>query len=233
MNGRWVGVLVPETYGSSEDNRATMDRIARPFSASRSRPWVPVTDFLDGLPAGSRVLDLAGGNGRHAEAARVRGHDVVLSDISSALLLEGPDVGRVQGDMLRVPFRPRSFNAVLCIAGIHCVQGRARRVAALASMRELLVDDGRALISVWARGQPRLDKKARPLAEADGYEDGDVIVPWGKDVDEPVDRFFHLYAEDEIVGEVEAAGWIVESVEGHELTGQGVVDNHFVVARRT
>ena len=66
--------------------------------------------------AGQRVLDLACGAGRHAAALRQRGADVVGMDLSMPLLRRACGrccCGLVRGDMRRLPFAERSFDAVL------------------------------------------------------------------------------------------------------------------------
>jgi len=58
-----------------------------------------------GLQAGSRVLDVACGAGRHARALKEIGHRVIGIDLSRDLLAEARDVSCVRGDMRRLPFR--------------------------------------------------------------------------------------------------------------------------------
>jgi SAM-dependent methyltransferase len=73
-----------------------------------------------GLP-GKRVLDLACGAGRYSAALAERGARVVGLDLSTALLhAAGAELGEregllglVRGDMLRLPFRPGSFDLVI------------------------------------------------------------------------------------------------------------------------
>jgi len=66
--------------------------------------------------AGRRVLDLACGAGRHAAALRRRGARVVGLDLSAPLLARARErgaCGLVRGDMRRLPFGARTFDAVL------------------------------------------------------------------------------------------------------------------------
>lgn len=58
-----------------------------------------------GLPAGSRVLDVACGAGRHARVLAEIGHRVIGIDLSRDLLTEAKDITRVRADMRRLPFR--------------------------------------------------------------------------------------------------------------------------------
>lgn len=204
-----------------------MDAIAAPFSATRDRPWPQVERFLATLPEKARVIDVGGGNGRHARVAAAHGLHPVLVDVSGSLLRHARGLDRVQADMMALPFQTATADAALCIAAIHCIQGRKARIQALAELERILRPGARALASVWARDQPRLAARARTYA-GPGAEVGDVIVPWGKDVDRPVERFFHLYGADELGQDARAAGFTVGPVDSVDLTGQGVPDNHFV-----
>lgn len=69
-------------------------------------------------PAGSRVLDLACGDGRHLAPLRDSGYRPVGLDLSKPLLeragdREGGNWPLVRGDMRWLPFRRDSFSAVL------------------------------------------------------------------------------------------------------------------------
>jgi SAM-dependent methyltransferase len=57
-----------------------------------------------GLRAGSRVLDVACGAGRHARALKALGHRPVGVDLSRDLRAEARDVPRVRADMRALPF---------------------------------------------------------------------------------------------------------------------------------
>jgi SAM-dependent methyltransferase len=68
-----------------------------------------------GLVPGMRVLDLGCGPGRHAAALADRGIEVVGVDISEAFLRLLPNGWPVRADVRRLPVRPESFDAVICL----------------------------------------------------------------------------------------------------------------------
>lgn len=216
-----------------------MDRIGAAFDASRDRPWPAVMEFLASLGDGTRVLDLAGGNGRHAVPASPRLRFVV-ADVARPLLAKAgeraPGLGLVEADMARLPFRARAFEHVLCAAGIHCVRGRSNRIAALKEARRVVEPGGRACFTVWARDQPRFETRLKEAAKllanpgAPPPEMGDVVLRWGHDVDAPVDRFFHVYEAQEIAAELEEAGWKSVRVESHAFGSGARLDNHVALA---
>src|SRR3989304_5479897 len=106
------------------DVRSVYERIADSFARTRARPWPEVLDFLDGLPARSRILDVGGGKGRHLKALVARGHHGIGVDFSRELLTIGregippADVRWIEADATRLPLRDRSGGAALCVAGL-------------------------------------------------------------------------------------------------------------------
>lgn len=117
-----------------------------------TRPAFPpeVIDALTEELSGCRaVLDLGVGTGRVALPLRERGFDIVGVDLSSKML----DVGRAKGlpdlavgDVCRLPFRQKAFDAVLAAHILHLVSNwpallsEVRRVA-----REKLVTISRTV----------------------------------------------------------------------------------------
>lgn len=61
-------------------------------------------------------------------------------------------------DGLGLPYRPGSFDAVLCIAVLHHMSSPARRVQMLAQIAAVLRPGGRALVTVWATQQEQPKK---------------------------------------------------------------------------
>lgn len=85
-------------------------------------PWV--ARFAHLIPAGSPVLDVACGHGRHARHARARGHPVTAVDIDTsgvADLAPDPGVTIVTADLESGawPFAPGAFGAVIVANYLH------------------------------------------------------------------------------------------------------------------
>lgn len=77
------------------------------------------------LQAGDRVLDVGCGPGRHAQALRRRGVEVVGLDIAHRFLAEAGPGRWVRADARRLPFRPGGFDAAisLCQGGFGLLGG--------------------------------------------------------------------------------------------------------------
>ncbi|CAB3228831.1 unnamed protein product [Arctia plantaginis] len=136
------------------------EQIAGHFSTTRHKPWPKVVQFMEGVPAGSVVLDLGCGNGKNI----LRRNDIVqiACERSTGLLAEckehilgvsGADCLRL--DLLRVPLRNQGADVVICIAVIHHFSSKARRLQAISNIHQLLRNGGRALITVWAKDQTK------------------------------------------------------------------------------
>eukprot|EP00955_Chlamydomonas_euryale_P100944 365313-Chlamydomonas_euryale.AAC.45 len=65
-------------------------------------------------------------------------------------------------DALALPYRAASCDAALCIAVLHHMSSVERRSALLAELLRLLVQGGRALVTVWATEQVRNPPSSAP-----------------------------------------------------------------------
>lgn len=122
-----------------------------------------------GLPPGARILDLACGWGRHALALAGSGLEVVGVDRSFTLLKEASAATGARlpwwvcADMCDLPFRPGSFDAVVCLfSSLGYFLSDDEDVRVLEEVRRLLTPRGRLLIETIHR-----DSAVRDYAERD------------------------------------------------------------------
>ncbi len=188
--------------------RATYERIAEPFAASRAEPWPEVLSFATSLPADARIVDVGSGNGRHARSLASAGHPVVAVDFARNLLLIGRRGSRgrvwgraidwVQADAAALPLRSESMDAALCVAVLHHLPSRDERIAALREIRRVLSVRGRVFVSVWALDQPRFRKVLDARKQLPPEARGDVEVPWTMPDGVVIPRYYHLFQEGEL-----------------------------------
>ncbi|KAI1816388.1 S-adenosyl-L-methionine-dependent methyltransferase [Poronia punctata] len=128
-------------------------------------------------------------------------------------------------DSLALPYRRGTADFALCIAVIHHMSTRERRVEALRALLECLrEEDGQVLVYVWALEQkssrrgwdagsaqdqlvPWVMKANQNNVKKDKDADETSTVPVGKD--ETFERFYHLYREGELEEDMRAAGGTV------------------------
>ena len=125
------------------------------YFAQLTSQSVPAT--LDGarVGEGTRLLDVCTGPGMLAAAAVQRGAQVVALDFSGKLLeiakRNVPGAEFQQGDAQALPFKPESFDAVVCGYGIIHVPEPQK---ALSEMHRVLKPAGYVAVSVWEAPKP-------------------------------------------------------------------------------
>lgn len=188
--------------------RATFERIAEPFAASRAEPWPEVLSFTTSLPPETRILDLGCGNGRHARALASAGYTVLAVDFARSLLAIGRrgSRGRVwekriewlQAEAAMLPLRNATVDAAICVAVLHHLPSADERVRALREVRRVLVPRGRVFVSVWALDQPRFRRAVEARRHLPAEVRGDVQVPWTMPDGIVIPRYYHLFQEGEL-----------------------------------
>ena len=148
------------------------DAIAGHFSATRFSVWPRVREFIESLRAGALVADAGCGNGKYFGVRRdifVSGSDRSpgLAAVAARRLRPAgasapvPLADVAVADAMRLPYRPGSCDAALCIAVLHHISTPARRVALLEQLAAALAPGGRALVTVWATEQGDMKKVAK------------------------------------------------------------------------
>ncbi|ALC42006.1 CG17807 [Drosophila busckii] len=141
------------------------DQIAQHFSDTRHTPWPKVTEFLQSFDPHSVLLDVGCGNGKYLNC------NTELFSIGCDRSLGLLDVCQGRGqrvfrcDCLQLPIRSDSIDGCICIAVIHHLASRQRRLQALRELTRVLRPGGRALVYVWAKDQCRNDRKSTYLRQ--------------------------------------------------------------------
>lgn len=201
-------------------------KIAPHFSQTRHKPWPLISKFLLSLPAGSIGIDVGCGNGKYMDvnpAIWILGSDRSEELARIAKTEKGGHrfADAIVGDALDLPHQAGRFDFAICIAVIHHLSTRERRIEGIRALLDILVPDGgdrepgRALIYVWALEQ----KSSRR-----GWDEGDkqdVMVPWvmkrrekneGQANEQTFNRYYHLYRAGELEEDVvQAEGRVLDS----------------------
>lgn len=203
------------------DTRAEWEGLAEAWEKARRRAWPAVEAYAVRFRAGSRILDLAAGNGRHGVGPIKAGAEVVAADFSRSLLHFARERGLacVQADARELPFAARSFDGALFVAGLHCIPRRAARLGALAEMHRVLRPGAEALVTVWSRFRG---------GSVAGWATADADVPWGG-----IDRYYHFYQPWELAADCRAAGFSEVRITGERMASGAawLPDNWFARLR--
>ncbi|XP_046394315.1 alkylated DNA repair protein alkB homolog 8 [Ischnura elegans] len=137
----------------SKHVRDVYEEIASHFSETRHKPWPNISKFVEELSAGSILLDVGCGNGKYFGINKEIFE--VGCDQSAGLSAVANDRGFqvFTCNCLHLPLRPGAVDAVICIAVIHHLSTKERRLQALMKILEVLRSGGQALIYVWAKEQ--------------------------------------------------------------------------------
>jgi len=141
----------------SEHVHEVYEEIAEHFSGTRHSPWPRVKEFLCNLPNGSLIADIGCGNGKYLGVnpkVVAIGSDRSLN-LCSICKERGFPI--IQSDIMKVPFRERSFDGCICIAVIHHLSTPERRLDAFNELIRIVKVGGLVLAYVWAIEQTEND----------------------------------------------------------------------------
>ncbi len=215
---------------------STYDLIARGY---RRRLWPLVMNFLSTLNKDSVILDLGCGKGDAClywleNGGRVcAGLDASTGMLKEALrtLKEVPSPHLlIAGDVEALPLRDESADSALLVSVLHHLTPKEARINALKELRRVLRDNGVALVSVWARYQPRIIIKVlRSLLK--GYRGDsvwDILICSGLGC-----RHYHFYSLKELISNAKEAGLRVIDSGVYEAPGKGASrKNYFIIVRK-
>ncbi|MCS7134969.1 MAG: class I SAM-dependent methyltransferase [Candidatus Aenigmarchaeota archaeon] len=178
------------------------EEIADAWSNFRTKPKKSIPfNKINGF-----VLDVGCGNARNIiplakKGLKCVGIDFAKNMIKNALNLckkNNVKVDFVIADMLYLPFKNKTFDTCLCIATLHHLDSRLKRILALKEMKRVCKNE--IYITVWYRWQlfhlVNLLKNFRHF--------GDVYVEW-KRKDKILKRYYHLYTKAELEKDLKKA----------------------------
>ena len=132
--------------------------------------WHRVKSFLEELPAGSLLADVGSGDGKYFGLNP--GVVCIGCDRSWTLLQvsKEPAMETFCCDAVSLPLRSSVFDATICIAVLHHLASKERRVATVRELVRIIRPGGRVLIQAWALEQGDESRRV--------FEEQDVLVPW-------------------------------------------------------
>ena len=160
--------------------------IASEFNVTRAYKWSWITNFINSLPKNSLIYDIGCGSGRNMDYSDYRfiGFDNCKSFIE---LCRNKGLKSYYSEITDIKIRDNSADALICIATFHHLSTYENRIKALQELKRIVKINGKILLSVWAKEQP---KKTR--ITFDSY--GDNIVFWKK----KYPRYYYIFELDEL-----------------------------------
>ncbi len=214
------------------------DRLTQGYSRIEfERTKELLTRVLPAPPA--RVLDVGGGPGAYAAWLAGQGFDVRLVDamplhVEQATELAGGRFSAVVGDARSLEESDGSWDAVLLLGPLYHLLEREERLAALREARRVLRPGGVLAAAAISRFASLLDGFLRGLLDEAGWAVVEADLergehrPVGRRVELFTTAYFHR--PDELQGEVEDAGFVLDALFGVEGPGwsrpDSPVDEH-------
>jgi SAM-dependent methyltransferase len=160
--------------------------IASEFNVTRAYKWNWITDFINSLPKNSLIYDIGCGSGRNMDYPNYQfiGFDNCERFIE---LCRNKGLKVYYSEITDIRIRDNSADAIICIATFHHLSTYDNRIKALQELKRIVKINGKILLSVWAKEQP---KKTR--ITFDKY--GDNIVFWKK----KYPRYYYIFELDEL-----------------------------------
>ena len=165
--------------------------IASEFDNTRYRPWSCVEEFLDNIPEGSVIGDIGCGNGKNM----LYRNDCLNygCDFSKNLvkISQKKNLNVILGDVLNIPYQTNIFDYTICIAVIHHLSTKEKRVKAIQELERVTKPHGKILILVWALEQEKESKRK--------FTQQDNFVDW-KDKKQNLlgKRYYYVFKENEL-----------------------------------
>jgi ubiquinone/menaquinone biosynthesis C-methylase UbiE len=112
---------------------------------------------------------------------------------------EASRVNLLQGDIGFLPLKNESVDAVLYIATLHHLPTPQDRLQSLLEIKRCLKPGGSSLISVWAQEQEKFKEELEKSKDnqEDGFEYGDIFLPWRLKEGGEFQRYYHLFSKNE------------------------------------
>jgi SAM-dependent methyltransferase len=118
----------------------------------------------------------------------------------------------VRGDVTRLPFVDNLAKGAILVATLHHLTTGQERLAALKETRRCLINEGKCLLGVWAKEQPKFAENIeRARAELGvSWEPGDMLLDWKLPDGRVFPRYYHLFCGEEFSELIARSGFSIE-----------------------
>jgi len=189
--------------------RNVYDNFASDWNARKTELLSPMKLFLPLVRKRDVILDAGCGTGRHLlplakRSLRVEGFDSSKEMLKYARrkLIEGQvkEVKLTKEDIVGTHLPSSTYDKIFCIAVLHHLRSRKRRIMALKEMYRLLKPGGMLLVSVWNYYQPRFKGKKKSC-----------FIAWKITTGKSYNRYYYFFEKDELELLAKKACFLIKS----------------------
>lgn len=173
--------------------------IASHFDRTRYSVWKCVKDFIGKLPVDSLIYEAGCGNGKNFIRPKNTSGCDSCQQFVNLCRLRGLNVKK--GNILAIPEENDKYDATICIAVIHHLSTKNRRIAAIKELARITKFDAPILITVWSHEHNNPDDKQ------------DRMITW-KNRDDGItyERYYHYFNKEEIYDICTEAGVVIDNM---------------------
>ena len=168
--------------------------IAKDFDKTRVSVWKKVKEFLDNIPEGSLVGDIGCGNGKNMLYNNNKLNYIGIdSCVKFIEICKNKNLNVILSDILSLPFEDNYFDYIICIAVIHHLDSREKRINAISELIRTCKKN--ILIYVWSFNIYDKTEKRK-------FNSKDELVPFITNDGVKINRYYHLYDSNELIEDV-------------------------------
>jgi len=188
------------------NQKKVWDNIAPEWAEFKTRPTEHTIEFLKKQIG--NVLDLGSGAGRHLQ--KIKSGKMYLVDFSEEMIKFAKKNAKQKkipaeflvSDLTKLPFKDNFFDATICIASLHCVEGEENREKVVKELFRVLKKNAKAEIGVWNKNSKRFKNSPK-----------EKLVGWR----EKGKRYYYLYDEKEVHKLFKKIGFKIISTHNSEM----------------
>jgi ubiquinone/menaquinone biosynthesis C-methylase UbiE len=201
------------------DQQKVWDSISESWSKRRKKlNFQEVLDFQKNREG--MILDVGCGSGRNL----LKNKRYVCLDFSRNMLKYAKKRSKntlfIRADAVELPLKNNSFNTILYVAILHVIRNKKNRKKALLELKRVMKKNGKAIITVWNKDQPRFFKKKK-----------ESYIPW-KHKGKAYMRYYYLYDMKELERLLKSAGFKIVSITGSEKKAFDIFARNIVAVVR-